>query len=807
MLKSYIIIAWRNVLRSKAYSFINIFGLALGITCCLLLVLYIQDEVMFDKHHQRLEDIYRVTTRFGGDSGFGWTEINSVSPPIAPALAQNIPEIEAAARLVNVDQSLFTYENQRFYEYQGVVADSMVFDVLTYEFIEGNPNIALKEANSVVITDKLAKKLFGSEPALNKLIGINQETDPVQFKVTGVVKDQTKTFHHINFFTSMNSEGAAADLRSEELMGEWAGENFFEAVVKLSPHHNKKAVEAKMDAVLQKYGAQDMKALGMTKTLALEPIKDIHLYSAIGTSPRVTYIYVIASIAAFILLIACINFMNLSTARATKRAAEIGIRKVMGAFRSSLVRHILGEAMIIVLIAIMLSIVLVQIALPDFNTLTGKNISFGTANAVYFIIALIVLTIVTGLIAGSYPAFYLSSFQPAEVLKGKFNIGNSSGWLRRTLVVFQFMIAIALVSGMIIISKQLSYMQDKNLGFNSRAKIVLPLRTSSARKQYEALRSELSKNNAVKQISAARYMPGTRIFNDMMFYKDGGDMDHAITNFRNRIDYDYIELLGIKMLAGRSFTDNREVESKNKVIVNRTSAKKFGFEPAEIIGQHLYFDWQGQKYNYEVIGVMEDFHQTSLKEEIKAIMFEIPGEATRYDYMIASVEPTDFNNTVASIEKVWKELVNDTPFEYSFLDENIQRQYDEDRKVSSIITIFTCIAVLISCLGLYGLSTYMAERRFKEMGVRKVMGASVNQIVTLMSSEFIKLIVIALIISVPLAWYAMDRWLEGFAYRTSIDVLVFVYAGGAAMLVALLTVSFESFKAATANPLKALRNE
>jgi putative ABC transport system permease protein len=516
---------------------------------------------------------------------------------------------------------------------------------------------------------------------------------------------------------------------------------------------------------------------------------------------------VIASFAVFILLIACINFMNLSTAKATKRANEIGLRKVMGAFRSSLIRQFMGEAFVIVFISILLSIIMVQVALPGFNELTSKSISFTTENILYIGAMLLVIAFVTGILAGSYPALYLSSFQPAQALKGKLSLSNSNGWLRQSLVVFQFMIAIALVCGMIIITDQLNFLQEKNLGFDSHAKMVFPLRTSTAQKQYETLKKELSGNSFVQTVSGADYMPGSIIWSDMSFYTAGGNMDKAIIHRRNNVDQEYQDLLGIKLIAGRKFSTNREMESKGKLIVNRTSAKKFGFEPEKIIGQPLYFDWQGKQYSFEVIGVMEDYHQTTLKEEINPTMFQIPESAVNYGFMIVSVDPTNIKSTVASIEKTWKSLVNDTPFEYSFLDENIQKQYDEDRKVASIITSFTLIAMFISCLGLYGLSTFMAERRFKEIGVRKVMGASIQQILTLMSKEFIKLIIIAFVIAVPIAWYAMDKWLQGFAYKIAVNPMVFVYAGLIALVIALLTVSFESLKAAIVNPIKSLRSE
>jgi putative ABC transport system permease protein len=809
MLRNYIVLAWRNMLRSKVYSLINISGLSLGITCCLLLALYIQDEMGYDKHHDRLGDLYRVYTHFDTDFGFGQPDIDGISPPILPAVHAEVPEVEAAARVVGGRaQSLITYGDNVFYEADGILADSMLFEVLTYEFLEGSPRHALVDANTVVITDILAHKLFGNDPALNKLIEINQQGSPVLYKVTGVIKDQKKSFAHISFATSMTSDGFAKELRSEYMLNQWAGENFFSGFVRLAPGADIKTVENKMNQVLQNHGAESLRALGFSKTLHLELIKDVYLHSAVGQSPRIKYIYVIASIATFILVLACINFMNLSTARAGKRAAEIGVRKVMGAFRSTLIRHILGEAMIIVLLAIAVSIMLVQLTLPYFNYLTSKTISFNSGNAAYFAVALLILAVVTGLLAGSYPAFYLSSFQPAQVLKGKLALGSSTGLLRRSLVVFQFLIAISLVSGMIIISRQLNFMQHKSLGFDANARIVLPLRTAEARDRYEGLRNELQKYEAVEMVSGARFAPGNRVFGDMIFYAEGGSMETGRTNFRNEVDQGYVELLDIPMLAGRTFTNNRAMESQNKIIVNRASAKQYGFEPDEMVGKSIYFDWENKKHAFEVIGVMEDYHHISVREEIKPLILVMPDTINEYEVIIASLRPGDnFEKAVAGVEKIWKDQVDNTPFEYSFLDENVQKQYDEDRRVSRIITAFTCMAVLISCLGLYGLSTYMAERRFKEIGVRKVMGASVKQIVTLMSSEFVKLVLVALALSVPLSWYLMDLWLQGFAYRVSIDVLIFVYAGGIALFIALITVSFESLRAASANPLTALRTE
>ncbi|QOI97683.1 MAG: ABC transporter permease [Flammeovirgaceae bacterium] len=808
MLFNYWKIALRNILRNKAYSLITVSGLAVGIACCLLLMLFILDEHRYDKHHQSLDNLYRITSTFQGATGID--KLATASPPIAPTLQHELPEIEVATRVVNppgVAQYLFQYEDKIFYETNGFLADSTVFSVLTYQFIEGDAATALRDANTMVIAESLARKLFGSESGLNKLIKVGQGGEPALYKITGVFQDQPQSHLQATFFLSMMSPGLGEYLRSDNAMGEWAGQNFVPSYIKLVDGANIEEVIKKMNDVLIQYGTEDMKALGMTKTLGLEPVKDIYLKSDIGRSPRITYVYVIASIAAFILIIACINFMNLATAKATRRATEIGVRKVVGAYRSSLIAQLMGEAMAIVVIAIALSLIITQAALPLFNELTNKHIGLGGVAWRYTVGSLLAIALSAGFLSGSYPALYLSSFKPAAVLKGKNNLGNASGFLRQSLVVFQFIIAISLVCSMFIINKQLEFIQNKNLGFNPSAKIVLPLRTERAKTNYEALRDELIRNKIASEVSAADYLPGNIVWSDMMFYTQGGNMNTAVLNRRNRVDAGYIEMLRITMVAGRTFTTNREMDGDTKVIINETSAKRFGKSPEQMVGEKIYFDWQGENYAFEVIGVMADYHQNSLKEAINPLMFSLPKDTGNYGYLIATVDAGNFTEAIPKLEALWKSVVSDTPFEYSFLDETIRKQYDDDKKVSSIINSFTFIAMIISCLGLYGLSTYMAERRFKEIGIRKVFGAGVAQIVGLLSTEFVRLVVIAFVIAVPLSWYAMNRWLEGFAYKTGINGWVFLMAGLTALGIALLTVSYESVKAATTNPVNALRNE
>lgn len=809
MLRNYLTIAFRNLFRNKVYSLINILGLALGITCCLLLSLYIADEARYDRHHQRPEDLYRIVSQFEGERGMN--KLGTASPPIAMALWEEIPEIESAVRILRppgVSHNLIRYEDNMFYEKEGYIADSTMFGIFAYTFLEGNPDKALVEAQSVVLSDQLAQKLFGKESALNKTLSIGQGGPSRDYRVTGVYRYERHSHIRPSFVISMTSEGWGTYIRTDPAASnEWAGNNFVPSYLKLVPGHDKTAVEAKINESLLRHGAEAMKALGVKKSLYLEPVRDIHLRSDVGRNPRINFVYIVGVIAAFILFIACINFMNLSTAKAGKRATEIGIRKVMGAVRSSLVQQILGEALVIVGIAVVISVGLLQASLPAFNNLTGKVITLDSSATLFLAFALASIAVATGLLAGSYPAFYLSSFQPAQVLKGKTGIASANGFLRQSLVVFQFVIAIALGCSMLVIVDQMRYMQEEDLGFKSGARLVLPLRTETATKAYTTLTQELAKRADVTGVSGANYLPGEMVWNDMLYYPDGGSMETALMIRRNVVDAGYLELLEVPLVAGRTFSNNRTLESARKVIINRTSAKQLGFTPEEIVGRPLHFDWRGEHYSFEVIGVMEDYHHMTLRDEIFPLLFEVSADANRYQNVVLSIQTSDFESTLAGLQDIWKQQVGDTPFEYKFLDQTMQALYEDDRRVSSIATSFTIIAMLICCLGLYGLSSFMAERRFKEIGIRKVMGASLPEIAAMMSREFVRLILIAFVIAAPLSWYFMTRWLAGFAYQTTMSVWTFALAGASALVIALLTVSYESLKAASANPVNSLRTE
>ncbi len=809
MLKNHLLLAFRNLVRHKSYSFITIFGLSVGVACCLLLVLFIQDEMRYDQQHKDVQSLYRIVSHLTRDAQS--EDLGVCSPPTAMAMADEIPEVQTALRFVSspgVTENLIRFENQTFYETDGYMADSTLFDFFSFTFVEGTPSNALTRPNTVVITEKIAAKLFGQTSALDKVINITQGGPSGDYRITGVVKEMEHSHIKANFIISLTSRGGWTEfIRTSP---EWAGQNFVPSYVKLQTGSQIAAVEKKMNDVLARHGAEAMKAFGFSKTLSLEPVKDIYLRSSVDKNPRIVYVYVVAAIAAFVLLIACINFINLTTARATRRATEIGIRKVMGAFRGVLIHQILGEAMLVVITAVLISLVMIEVALPWFNTLVGKSITLHTMPSLSFLFTLLGITLLTGLLAGSYPAFYLTAFQPATVLKNKFTTGGSGG-LRKALVVFQFVIAIVLVCGMIMVSQQLAFIRNKNLGFDTKAKLVVPLRTESARKAYAALKQNYQQQPAVRKVSGADYLPGM-YWNDIVLFRPGKTREEGVGHFMNDVAYDFNDVLNIKLVAGRSFTTNL-ASDQNKIIINEASAKALGFTPAQAIGQQVeqsfFQQADGALVRFEIVGVMQDFHRMSLHEPIEPAFLKLPrverGEA--FENLVVDIGPGALPDVMANLEKSWKKIVSDTPFDYSFLDENIGKLYREDQKASSIIVTFTCIALVLCCLGLYGLSSYTAERRVKEIGVRKVMGASVQQIVRLMSSEFAKLVCIAIIIAIPLAWYGMVLWLEGFAYKTSINIMVFVSGGSIALAIALITVSFESIRAALRNPVEALRNE
>lgn len=824
MLLNYFTIAFRNLLKQKAFYFINIAGLSIGIACCVLLSLYIKDELSYERHFKDADRIYRITSTLVQENGTR-SILQRTSPPVAMTMLEEFPEIASATRVVSppeVEQHLIRRDDEVFYEKKGYLVDSTFLEVFSYDLQQGNRSTALDEPSTVILSHTLAQKLFADRSALNESLIITSGWSVDTFRVTGVLQPYTKKSHlHADFYMSMNSKGWGKFINS---MDTWNTQNFMFSYLRLKPTASAEDLEAKFPALMEKYGAEEMKTMKRKKIMGLQPLTDIHLYSThfdfnydLTANGSIYYIYVMASVAAFILLIACINFMNLTTAKATQRAGEVGIRKTMGATRIQLIKQFLGESMTIVLIAMVLALGLIQLALPVFNAFIDRTLMFTSESWLYLIVFLVVISLITGIIAGSYPAFFLSSFQPARALKLKNLAGGSSNWIRKGLVVVQFVIAISLIASSIVIQRQLTFVQNRPLGFEADLTLMVPLRTQEARTKYPQVKDRFQQIAGVRQVSGSTSLPSTPLLRDLSLYPEGSSMDNAVHHYICNVDEAYFDLLNIPVLYGRDFileTDSFNVnKSINRAIVNRTSLKELGIPEEDAIGSKVF--WTGPSFQdnknrtlqYEIVGVVEDFHQASMHHAIAPIAFIIPSDQQNYIFMALSLAQVDYTTILPQLEAVWKKHIPDTPFESQFLSDNVENKYANDRQVSAVITVFTGIAIAISCLGLYGLSIYVGERRIKEIGIRKVLGASTATIVRMLSVEFIILVAIAFVIAVPIGYYAMREWLQNFAYRTNLNFTFFLLAGVLSFLIAWLTVGFESIRAARSNPVDSLRSE
>jgi putative ABC transport system permease protein len=818
MIKNYLVIALRLLFKNKAFSTINILGLSIGMACCILISLFILDEFTYEKAFHEYQKIFRINTTFIMD---GVSEKGPyTSPPIAIELARVLPEIEVATRVVkplNVEQHIVWYKDNSFFESKAFLVDSTFLKVFQYQLLEGNSSNALNAPSTVLISKKLKEKIFGDGPALDELLIINSGESADTFRVTGVVAPQRYPSHiDANIYMSMNSNGWGRWVLDQNT---WTNNNVAGSYIKLKDPSTAGTVEAKIPEQLELHAGEELRQSGRNKIMTLQALDDIRLYSDLRRDDSsgqsrgsITYVYIIGTIGLLILLLACINFMNLTTAKSAQRSGEVGIRKSMGAYRGNLIRQFLGESMIIVSFALAVSFVIVFVCLPGFNLIMQKELSLNTGNLPYVIAAAVLIALVTGFIAGSYPAFFLSSLKPSEVLKGKSLTGDGSQWLRKGLVVFQFVITITLISSIVIIQKQLSYVQSRPLGFDTEQVVMVPLRTGQASRQYVSLKESFSQIPGVNEVSGTTSIPSTPLFRDWSLHKDGSSNDQSIRHEIVSVDQDYFKMLDIDFITGRDFDvnqDNLASDTGNvaRIIVNEASLQINQIPLNEAIGSSLIFEpTPGERYVFNIIGVVKDFHQFSLHQKITPMLFLLPSQRDAFPYLAVSVDMNSYQDIQAKMKTLWQERINDAPFESIFLNENIKKLYASETRTSTILSISTAIAVIISCLGLYGLSVYMAERKTKEIGIRKVVGASVNTIVGMLSKEYIRLILISFVISVPLGWYFMNKWLEGFAYRIEPGVLVFLISGIISFLVAWLTISFESYRAANRNPVETLRN-
>ncbi len=803
MIKNYFKIAFRNLLRHRSVSFINIFGLAVGMTCCLLIMLYVKDEISYDRYHKNADHIYRVVKDFINDDGTKLPDATT-PPALAMAMQKEIPEVESVTRVFPGwgRKYLFQYADKRFLEEKLYRVDSSFFDVFTFPFIKGSAKSSFKELNSVLLTESVARKYFGNDEPLGKVI----RTDLGDLMVTGVLKDVAANSHfHFDFLVSVRKLRGAID-------ADWGFYNFY-TYIKLKPNTGIAAAEPKIQALYKKNVAEG------TNIFYTQLLTNIHLNSnlkwELEPNSDKLYVYVFSIIALFVILIACINYINLTTARSSLRAKEIGIRKVSGAVKSLLIKQFLLESVLTSVIALIIALTLAFVTLPFVNQLTQKQLSlFNTTNIVLLITAAWV-TILLGLSAGIYPAIYLSSFKPVLVLKGFKTPGLGAFSLRKALVVFQFTISVAMIAGTLIVIRQVNYIQSKKLGLNKdQVMVIQGARNLSSGASYEGLKNELMEIPGVKKLAGADGMIGGQNWTNSIRAK--GSQNAQLVNFLS-VGYDFLDVMGIDVKDGRGFSKQFPADTiqegergtierqSGSIIFNETAIKELGIADPVIGKQIVWDENEDTTYNLTVVGVVKDFHFTSLRSEIKPFAFVV--EPPREGLLTLKLDAFNLQSSIAQIEKKWNRFSPDRPFQYSFLDETFSRLYQSEERFKKVFLNITALAIIIACLGLFGLVAFVTEQRTKEIGIRKVLGASVSGITTLLSKDFLKLVIVAVVIASPVAWWVMNKWLEDFTYRINIGIWIFIAAGVIATLIAVFTVSFHAFKAAIASPVKSLRTE
>jgi putative ABC transport system permease protein len=812
MLQNYFTIAFRNLRKQRFYTLINITGLAVGVASCLIIVLFVLNELSYDKHYTDHERLYRVQSEIKfGDNHL----IMAGTPaPLAETLLKDFPEVQYAARFWNHNTSIFKRGEESFKEPHTVFADSSLFRVFELPFVAGDPATALTEPNTMVISRKTAEKYFTNESALGQTIVAN---DGKSWKVTGIIENIPSNSHfYFDFILALVTIDYNKDTN-------WLSNNF-NTYIKLVADADPKGLEAKFPKMIDTYaGPQARQALGPDFTMdkfreagnkieyTLISITDIHLKSdrdsELGANSDIAYVYIFGIIAAFILLIACINFMNLSTARSSNRAKEVGIRKVMGSFRSHLVRQFLTESVLLSVISFAVAIAVAWLAIPMFNSLSQKELALPFGSVSFWILLAVGAT-VTGVLAGLYPSFFLSAFRPVNVLKGNLALGTKSGVVRGALVVFQFWISIVLVVGTIAVNRQLAYIQNTKLGFNKDQVIVIQ-DAYALGEQLQSFKDEVEKDSRIVSGSISGFLPvsGTARSDNTHWPYGSAPTDENMVSIQTwRVDYDYIKTFGMKITDGRGFSKDFPSDS-SAVIINEAAVKMFGYQ-GDAVGKKIStFDsfQDGTKIvSSTIVGVVEDFHYESMRQTIGPVAMFLAPSRGRVSFRF---EAKNAQEVIQAIEGNWKKFGPGLPFDYSFLDEDFGDMYSTEQRLGDIFSVFAVLAIIIACLGLFALTAFTAEQRTKEIGIRKVLGASVSGIVVLLSKEFGKLILIAFVLAAPVAWFGIDKWLESYEYKTQIGVFVYLSAGLAAFLIAWLTMSFQSIKAALSNPIKSLRSE
>lgn len=798
MFKNFIKIAVRNLIKLKIYSFINISGLAIGLASIILIFLWVQDELSFDRFHKNKDNIYRIGLYFPSNS----YRIAQTRPAFAHALKNAFPEIVDAVRYKQRSRLLLKNDNQVFYEDGGAVADPSFFNMFTFPFLKGDPNTALSEIDNVVITENMALKYFKNEDPMNKLLLI----DGNPMKITGVIEDVPEQSHLQ--FTFISSIQLLA--RFGQNLNSWGNCNLH-TYIKFSDNISKEEIINKSTQYLRAKTAErwGRNPKDLDEIVFFQPLKDIHHDSDIRSQDDfkigdIQYVHIFIIIAIFILVIACINYINLSTARATMRKKEIGVKKIIGSNKYQLFKQFLSESLIFSFEAYILAIILVEIFLPAFNNFVGKHLFISYLHW-KFIFGSLTIVFFTAILAGAYPAFYLSSFQPIQLFRDTTQPGLSTTAFRKILIIVQFLISIALIISTLVIYDQLNYMRNKKLGFDKDNVIYFQFRGNIG-KNFESFRNELKQNINIQGVTAKNSLPIEGADRTTSIHWPGKTPNQEIFVEATAVDWDYIETMNLSLIAGRNFSREFSSDLKGSFILNEEAVKQITLESP--IGKPFSL-WRHQG---TIIGVVKNVHFNSLRHSIEPqVLYLVQDmnsqEMKDYGIILIKIKEGEFNKSISYIETSWNKNNPNFPFEFHFLDTAVENQYQTEKKIGIIFYSFTLLSILIACLGLFGLISFTTEQRSKEIGVRKVLGASVPSIVGLLSKEFLKWVIWANLIAWPITWFTMNKWLQNFAYRIEISWWVFVLAGAVALVIALLTVSWQAIRAAIANPVESLRYE
>ena len=797
MLKNYLNIAIRSLKRQKVHSFINIVGLSLGLSACIIISLYVRYELSFEQMHENRDRIFRVTTSL--ETPERNTNI-AVTPARVPLISRtDYPQVETVTQVFDFSQGrryLTRVDDNSFYETDLFFADQHFFEIFQYAFVAGDPKTALDGPNKVVLTEEMARKYFGDKDAYGQSMQVNNGT----YEVTGVIKDiPENTMIRFDFLYSLATIGQQARDTG------WFPMNYLTYVQTKENADAEVYINALNKRLQDEFGEQ-LKAQGISMEYTLQPFTEMHYTTTIENdysnvvNPSVIYAFVM--IAAFILLIACINYINLSTAKSEKRAREVGLRKVLGAQRKQLISQFYGETLLITTISVILAVVVTELLLPVFNNISASNLDVNYFDDPEVLLSLVVVTLLVSLIAGGYPAIFMSRFMPVSVLKGAFQGSRGGNAFRRVLVVIQFAVSVFLIIGTLTIYYQMEYVRDRDLGYSSEEVLVMTLSDGSIRSQYDGLKEAFLTVPGVNYISSSNQQM-TNIVAGWTAYADGMAPGATVSYRGMPVNEDFVETMGLELVAGNGFSDITEVNDQFYYLLNRSGLDAIGFTEEDAVGR-MFALFEGMEG--KVVGVVDDFHYSSLHKEIEPIaLFLSPQRSVRFMYL--QVDMNRFQSVLPELEEQWSSRLPDRPFEFSFLNNEVQAMYEKEERTANVLIAFTCFSVFIGCLGLFGLASFMAEKRTKEIGIRKVLGADVSRIVALLSKEYVRIILIANLIAWPVGYFIMNNWLESFSYRIEVGWYIFALSASISVLVALFTVSYQSIKAAISNPIKALRYE